>query len=502
MSFGLVKMNDLSSDKNRLSPSAAKLTPLLLTLLVMGGCATITGVDPDTQPHAIQSRDFVPADNGQWPAAVWWQDLHDPQLDTLIGLALKDSPDIAVAEARVRQAAAAARNVSANTGAKLDANGSLSRTRYSANSFYPPPIGGSTRDDGELSLNFSYDFDFWGKNRKALAAALGRDAASRAEAAGAAASLSTAVASSYYQWQVLNQRIVVQERIARAQTHLLEIETKRMAAGLSSGSDVAPLRANAAQPVQTLVQLKSEREQVLAQLKSLVASPDFPTLTTSPLPVIKDGLPSNLPLDLVSRRADITAARDRVQASVSDVDSAKAAFYPDVNLSASVGLSSLAMGRLFDASSKQAGVTPAIHLPIFDAGRLRAGLESRRADVDLAVAQYNQSIQNAINDINHAALQAQGAYDEAEPLAHQIQARQHDIDNTRQQLKAGLADGRALSSRELQKALLDDQEITRQGRALQAHVDLIKALGGGYRDDAAATTAQRHQRMTTGILTH
>jgi len=477
------------------------MTPLLLAILIIGGCATITGHDPDTTLHTAQNHDFVAADTGQWPASSWWQDLHDPQLDTLIQQALKDSPDIAVAEARVRQAAAAARGVSAETGAKIDANASVSRTRYSANSFYPPPIGGSTRDDGELSLSFSYDFDFWGRNRKALAAALGRDAASRAEAAGAAASLSTAVASSYYQWQVLNQRILVQERIARSQAHLLEIETKRMSAGLSSGSDVAPLRANAAQPVQTIVQLKSERDQVLAQLKSLVASTDFPALHPAPLPVIKDSLPSNLPLDLVARRADITAARDRVQASVSDVDSAKAAFYPDINLSASVGLSSLAMGRLFDADSKQAGVTPAIHLPIFDAGRLRAGLESRRADVDLAIAQYSQSIQNAINDINHAALQTQGAEDEAEPLARQIQARQHDIDNTRQQLKAGLADGRALSSRELQKALLDDQEVARQGRALQAHIDLIKALGGGYHNDAA-TTAQRHPNMTTGILTH
>jgi multidrug efflux system outer membrane protein len=291
------------------------------------------------------------------------------------------------------------------------------------------------------------------------------------------------VASSYYQWQVLNQRIVIQEQIAAYQQHLVEIEVRRQKAGLSSGNNVAPLRANAALPEQTLVQLKSQRDQVLSQLKSLVASGQkFPDLKAQPLPQLNGELPSTLSLDLIARRADTAAARDRVQAFLTDVESARAAFYPDINLSASAGFSSLSIGKLFESSSEQAGITPAIHLPFFDSGRLRAGLNINRADVALAVAQYNQSVQNAVTEINDAELRVQGANNELAPLQHQIQARQHALDNTKKLVKAGLQDGNALASAALLKASLQDQDIARQGRALQAHIDLIKALGGGYDD--------------------
>ncbi len=461
-------------------------TPVALAVMLIVGCASLPHADSAPKLRTAQNTDFVTSATGQWPAATWWHDLHDEQLDQLITQALKDSPSVEVAQARVLQAQAATNSASANRGMKLDANSSLSRTKYSANSFYPPPIGGKSYYDGEASLNFSYDFDFWGHNRKALQAALGRETASRADAAGAAAALSASVASTYYQWQVLNQRIVIQEQIAAYQRHLVEIEVRRMKAGLSSGNNVAPLRANAALPEQTLVQLKAQRDQLLSQLQSLVASgQDFPTLKAQPLPQLNSELPNMLSLDLIARRADTAAARDRVQASLTDVESARAAFYPDINLSASAGFSSLSMGRLFESRSEQAGITPAIHLPLFDSGRLRAGLDSNRAEVALAVAQYNQSVQNAVTEINDAELRVQSANNELEPLQNQIQARQHALDNTRKLVKAGLQDGSSLASAELLKTNLEDQEVARQGRALQAHIDLIKALGGGYDEQAA-----------------
>jgi multidrug efflux system outer membrane protein len=471
-------------------------TPVALAVLLIAGCATLPDADSVPKLRTVQNTDFVTNATGQWPAASWWHDLHDAQLDELITQALKDSPSVEVAQARVLQAQAVTDNTSANSGAKLDANASLNRTKYSLNSFYPPPIGGKSYYNGELSLNFSYDFDFWGHNRKALQAALGRETASRADAAGAAAALSASVASTYYQWQVLNQRIVIQEQIAVYQQHLVEIELKRQKAGLSSGNNVAPLRANAAQPEQTLVQLKAQRDQVLSQLKSLVASgQDFPNLKAQTLPQLNGDLPSTLSLDLIARRADTAAARDRVKASLSDVESARAAFYPDINLSASAGLSSLSIGKLFESSSEQAGIMPAIHLPLFDAGRLRAGLNVNRAEVSLAVAQYNQSVQNAVTEINDAELRVQGAKNELAPLQQQIQARQHALDNTQKLVKAGLQDGNALAIAELLKVNLQDQEITRQGRALQAHVDLIKALGGGYDDGAEAHSSSNSQSV-------
>jgi NodT family efflux transporter outer membrane factor (OMF) lipoprotein len=110
-------------------------------------------------------------------------------------------------------------------------------------------------------------------------------------------------------------------------------------------------------------------------------------------------LPDTLPADLLARRPDITAARWRVEAATHDVASAKASFYPNVNLSAFVGLSSIGLGRLLDAGSEQWGVGPAIHLPIFDAGRLRANLRGKSADLDLAVESYNGAVLDAVRDV-------------------------------------------------------------------------------------------------------
>ncbi|WP_410210038.1 efflux transporter outer membrane subunit [Aquirhabdus sp.] len=490
-------MNDISGTSR--FKLALTWAPLTLAILV-ASCASLPDADPAPRLNNVHSTDFVPSTTGQWPAATWWQDFQDPQLNQLIDQALKGSPSIAVAQARVFQAQAATEGASANRGMKLtadaSANASQYYTRINKNNVHLPPIQENlTGGNAMASLKLSYDFDFWGKNRKALEAALGREAASRAEAAGAAASLSSSVASTYFQWQVLNQRIAVQIQIAGYQQHLLDIELKRQKAGLSSGNDVAPLRANAALPQQTLVQLQSQRDETLSQLKSLVASgQDFPALTVQPLPKFNGELPANLPLELIARRTDIVAARDRVTASLSDVESARAAFYPDINLSANAGISHYQFGNLLALTPLQAGVTPAISLPLFDSGRLRASLNSNRAEVALAVAQYDQSIQNAVNEINDAALHVQGADHEADPLQHQVQAREHELTNTQRLIKAGLQDGRNLMGIQLSKANLQDQEIARQGRALQAHVDLIKALGGGYQ--AEPNTVQADAKVT------
>ncbi len=507
-------MND-TSQKSRNARLKPVITWAPLTLAIfMAGCASLPDADPAPRLQSAYASDFVQSKTGQWPAATWWQDLKDPQLNQLIDQALTGSPSIAVAQARVLQAMAASEGASANRGMNITADASAKANQYYTrinkdNVGLPPIQENLTAGNALASLKLTYDFDFWGKNRKALEAALGRESASRAEAAGAAASLSASVASTYLQWQVLNQRIAVQTQIAGYQQHLLDIELKRQKAGLSSGNNVAPLRANAALPQQTLVQLQSQRDETLSQLKSLVGgSQNFPSLKAQPLPTINGELPANLPLELIARRSDIVAARARVKASLSDVESARAAFYPDINLSANAGISNYQFGNLLALTPLQAGVGPAISLPLFDSGRLRANLNSNRAEVALAIAQYDQTIQNAVNEINDAALHVQGADHEAEPLLHQVQARAHELSNTQRLIKAGLQDGRNLMGIQISKANLQDQEIARQGRALQAHIDLIKALGGGVhvppdsKNTDSKQTAQADAKVGTDPSAH
>src|SRR6185437_3100648 len=230
--------------------------------------------------------DFVkPPVAGQWPVNQWWTEFHDAQLSSLIEQALHNSPSMAVAQARIGQANAQVQIAAAGTHTQLTASGDLTRERYSANYIYPPPIGGSTLNSGNLGLNFTYDFDFWGRNRALVGAALGQVAAAQAESAGAASTLSAAIATTYYQWQLVNARLALQDDVQTQRTRLIELEAPRVKAGLSAGELVAPLQADAALPRQTRVQLETQRDQLYYQLKSLVGGTQFPEhLEAKPLP--------------------------------------------------------------------------------------------------------------------------------------------------------------------------------------------------------------------------
>jgi multidrug efflux system outer membrane protein len=455
-------------------------TPLMAAL-VLAGCATLPPKDAAPVLDEPVARDLVKLDNGNWPAAGWWKQYGDAQLDQLIDTALANSPSMAVAQARIQQASAEAGVVAAESGASLSANAQVSRQLYSQNYIYPPPLAGSYDTSGILELDFSYDFDFWGRNRSALKAALGQRRAAEAEAAAAASSLSAAVAKSYFQWQVLNAHIANIQQIQGERGKLVELERKRVKAGVTAGESVHPLVADAAAPHQTLTQLETQRDETRYQLQALLGGHSYiGQLAARPLPTVNVGVPADAHLDLLSRRPDIAAARDQVESTLASVESARAAFYPDFSISAFLGLNSLQMGKLLRSSSRDAGITPALHLPLFDAGRLRANLNINRADVTMAVAQYDQTVQTAVADVNDAAVRLGGVEREAPSLQQQLDARQHDLDSAARRVKAGLADQREVLRDRLSVIALQDQELSRHAQALSAQIDLIKALGGGY----------------------
>lgn len=462
-----------------------KILPLLAAL-ILSGCILPPAKDPAPVLHHAATDEFALAGQASWPAANWWRQFGDTQLNTLIERALADSPSMAMAQARVAQAIAAAGTVKAEAGPSLDANGQVSRQLYSANYIYPAPLAGGYDTSGILELDFNYDFDFWGRNRSALRAALGQQAAAQADADAAAATLSAAVAQADFQWQALNARIAVNQAIASQRHALVELEASRVGAGIAAGENLHPLAADAAAPDQTLVQLETQRDQARYQLQSLVGGGALPTLTAAPLPAVADAIPADLPLHLLARRPDVAAARDRVQASLDQIDSARAAFYPDFNISAFLGFNSLAMGKLLSASSQEAGLTPAVTLPIFDAGRLRANLNGDRADAALAVAQYQNAVQGAIADVNDASVRLTGIERERLPLTQQIKARQRDTDSAARRAAAGIDDHRTALRDQVAVLTLQDQEVLRHAQALSAEVDLIKALGGGYGAPAAS----------------
>jgi len=191
-------------------------------------------------------------------------------------------------------------------------------------------------------------------------------------------------------------------------------------------------------------------------------------------------LPDALPADLLGRRADISAARWRIEAATRDVEAARAQFYPNINLTAFVGLSSIGLDRLLRSGSQQYGAGPAIHLPIFDAGRLRANLRGKASDLDLAIESYNGTVIDAVRDVADqlGSLQSLERQRREQTLAQTAAELTYDL--ATQRYRAGLgtyltvlnAEASVLTARRLSADLL--------ARAYDTRVALIRALGGGY----------------------
>ncbi len=443
--------------------------------LVLAGCAPLPRKDAPPTFAAARASDLVP--DGA-PSAPSLDEYRDPQLTRLIALALQDSPTMAAAQARARQADMAAGETRAAAGGRLAFDGQATREHYPQGGVYPPPIAGSTRTSGHAALDFAFDFDFWGRNRNALDAALGLAAASRADAQAAAATLAAGVARTYFQWQASDQHLRIARQVEARRQALVEREARRVRAGLAPGADLAPLSADAAAPRQGIVQIETQRAQAERQLQALVGVHALPALQPVSLPTPAAAETADLRLDRLARHPEIAAARDRAQAALKEVDSQRAAFYPDVDIGALAGFDSVQLATLLHRSSREISVTPAIHLPIFDAGRLRAGLDARRADVALAVAQYDQALQRAVGEVNDATVRLQGAQREAAPLEGQRRGRERDLESARLREKAGLIDGRERLVDELVLSALQDQEVNLRLQALLARVDLDHALGG------------------------
>jgi NodT family efflux transporter outer membrane factor (OMF) lipoprotein len=199
-------------------------------------------------------------------------------------------------------------------------------------------------------------------------------------------------------------------------------------------------------------------------------------------------LSNAVPLDLLARRADIAAAKQRVLAASSEIDNAKAQFYPNLNLVAFAGLSSIGFDRLLDSGSQQWGVGPAIRLPLFEGGRLRANLRGKTADLDAAIASYNGVVIDAVRDVADQIASTQAI---ARQQAEHVQAQgkvQAAYEIAKQRFDVGLTT--ALNVLTAGSAVLAQQRqgVDLTARALDTQVQLIRALGGGFRDDTAAMT--------------
>ncbi|NRB54417.1 MAG: efflux transporter outer membrane subunit [Salinicola sp.] len=462
--------------------------------ILLGGCANYAGIEPQqtltpiSRLSANQVLGRSPVSPAAWPDVDWWKRLGDPTLDALIQEALSDSPDIAVAQARLRSANAAIASARAGQLPSIDASAEISRSRVSK---VEDPLGQGNfySTSRSLLLSFDYDLDLWGGARAAWEAALGEARAQEIEYRAAGLTLSVNVARAYVSLaDAYARRDVAQRQLDRA-LRINGINDELLQAGLNNQTQSLQSRVTAASARQALESAQqSIRSERISLAILLGKGPDRGETIPQPdalSPAIA-ALPSVIPADLIGHRPDVVAARWRVEAASRSIDSAKAQFYPDINLSAMAGFRSVLGDYFFSEAAKSGSVTPAISLPIFDGGRLRANLESTDAEYDLAVAQYNKTIVSALGEVADDVTTLQS-------LERQRQSQQQALASARsayglaeERYRAGLADYLDVLSSE-QQLLSAEQSLTQiNTQRLDRSVQLVQALGGGLALDASA----------------
>ena len=470
----------------------------LVLALGLTACANMSGIAPQAQlrdgaslglPSAATGTPDLFADGVM--ASDWWRGFGDERLDDLVNQAIADSPSLKSAEARLQRAQAAADINRAADGPQL--NGSLDATRqhFSRNGIYPVPLGGSTQSIGTARLTGSWELDFFGKNRAALESALGMANAAKADAQAARLLLACNVARNYFQLARLQGQLEVAERTLAQRQETLGLVRDRVTAGLDTRLEERQSQAGIPEARQQIEALHEQIALTRNAIGALVGQPrSVQDLEALPLNAYQAlDLPSTLPADLLGRRPDVAAARWRVEAAAKTIDVAKTEFYPNVNLTAFVGLNSLGFDNLAQGSSREWGVGPAIRLPIFDSGRLRANLRGRTADYDAAVESYNGAVIDAVHEAADQAASARSIDLQQVQQRQAQEAAESAYDIARQRYRAGL--GTYLNVLTAENAVLAQRRLAVDlaGRRLDTQVNLIRALGGGYTAEAAVASA-------------
>jgi len=456
-------------------------------VLVLGACANPFGIEPHATLAPFPADVAAASDAAQAVLAPdWWAQWHDAQLNALVTQAVRDNPTLRVAAARVRRAQAQTQAARAQQWPSLELDANATRQHYTATGMVPAPLAGSVQNVGTLQMNLGWEADLFGRQRAALDAAVGTARAAAADAAAARLMLATQIVRSYIELAHLQARLDVIERTYAQREQMLELVRARLRAGLDTELE---LRQSEGLLPQSRQQARAVREQMdLARnaLAVLVGDPAQAThIQAVPLASLAAlQLPQAIPLDLLGRRADIVAARWRVEAAQAGIAQARTLFYPNLNLMGFLGFNSLGLNHLIGADSRQWGVGPALSLPIFDAGRLRANLEARTADADEAVEQYNAQVLVAVREVADALVSLRALNDQVQEQAQALSAAEHAWNIAQARYGAGLSNYLQVLAAETNVLQQRLQTMDLTARALDVHAQLALALGGGYQAEA------------------
>lgn len=471
-----------------------KMTAALLSALLLSACVSAPPTTPQATQIAPQSLGLS-GEAGPRFGDQWWKAFNDPQVDRLAELVLSGNPTLQGALARIRAAQAQLSGARADDRPQVALDGQEQRLLFSKDYIIPPPFGGSYQWYGQVVTNLSWNLDFWGKQAAIIARAKDSAMAASLDASAARLALSGALAQSYINLLLAYQENDIALQTVSERQDILRLTQGRFNAGLESASAVEQAKALLALARADVKRTAAARDLNVHAIAALTGQGAAAyAAITRPAPHLDTALPlpTVLPADLLARRPDVLAAQARIEAATKGREAAHADFYPNINLTALVGFQAIGLSNLLTGDSFTYGAGPAIHLPIFDAGKIRARYAGATAELDAAIADYNGTVLSAVRQTADAMTQVQSLESQRADQQDALDSATRALALAESRYKSGLSDqipmlnaeSTLLTSRQQMAGLIANATIQR--------ITLLLSVGGGFNPpapDADAFTA-------------
>ena len=476
------------------------LTSVLLLAGVLSGCSMAPTYERPTAPVAgtFPAEEFATTQSNADAVALGWRQFFpDQRLQTLIAAALVNNRDLRTAALNIEAASAQYNITAADALPNFDGNFSKARSRSAADQLLPgqAPVGNAY----SVGLNMTaFELDFFGRVRSLKDAALASYLSTEEARRSVQITLVAQVAQAYLAERSYAEQQELAQQTLNSRLQDYKLAKMRFEVGASSALDLRVSETLVQSARVSFATLARQRGQATNALTLLVGKPmsDLPAPQTLESQQIVTDIPAGLPSDLLIRRPDIRSAEQQLRAANANIGAARAAFFPQISLTAGIGNASSSLGSLFEAGSRTWSFIPQLTLPIFEGGRNRANLTLSEVRKNIAVANYEKTIQTAFSEVADA-LVARGALDEQLDAQQAfLIAQQERVKLTDLRFKNGIA-----SSNEMLDAdrdLFSAQQALIQTRQLRLNnaIDLYRSLGGGLNETTQAPVAVVTSKQT------
>lgn len=491
-----------------------------------------------TQPSRTTSR----------PAEVtkWWTTFRDPELDSLIGRAVKSNPSLVQAEARIRQARFARLIAGAAELPQVNVGAGYQRARGSSNIVIPPgafgiptgprtgasrqaptrldqpsspatPAAGATSGAGtggapvsplgngglpgvvtdlyQVGFDASWEIDVFGGTRRSIEAANADYQAAIEDRRDVLITLSAEVARNYVELRGYQREIEIAQDNLRSQQQTLQYTRDRFNAGVSTQLDVSRAQAQVASTAASIPSLDAAVHESIHRISVLLGEHPGALLeelmSSRPIPSAPPEVPVGMPAELLRRRPDLRRAERQLAAATARVGIATAQLYPRFTLLGSFGFDATKFARIADWPSRYYSIGPGISWPIFDAGRIRANINLQNAAQAQALSAYEQTVLIALQDVEDSLVAYSREQMRRQALAEAVAANRVAVDLANQQYNQGVVDFLTVLESERSLYAADDALVQSDARISGNLVSLYKALGGGWQLDGQSTPSNQ-----------